>query len=141
MKLMKTIVALMMVGMATPAYAGDVVIDLIGVQAGSGDLYIGLQTKEEFLKEAGSYGAVIRAPRPGNHGTVIKDVAEGDYHIGVWHDINGDRKFSKDHRGIPRDGWSSYKAETLHAAPTWDAVKFTAPQGKAKLSLTMIYPR
>lgn len=141
MKMMKTIVALMIMGAAMPAYAGDVVIDITGVQAGAGDLYIGLQTKDQFLKDAGSYGTIIRAPRGGNYGTVIKDVPEGDYHIGIWHDTNGDGKFSRDDRGIPLDGWSSYKADTLRAAPTWDAVKFAVPKNSAKLVLAMVYPR
>lgn len=141
MNFLKTAVVLAILTTASPLVAGEVMIDLTGVQAGSGDLYIGLQTKDQFLKDAGSYGTIIRAPKAGNQAVQIKNVAEGEYHIGIWHDTNGDGKFSADDRGIPIDGWSSYKSETLRAAPTWDAVKFSVPSGATRVKLAMVYPK
>lgn len=136
---LKTISLVAALSVSTPALAGSLTIDLKGVRASSGDLYIGLQKQDQFMKDGGSYGTIIKVPKPGEHMIVLKDVTPGEYHIGVWHDLDNDKKFSLGSDNIPTDGWSSYKAETLRAAPTWDEVKYTVPPGDAKVTVTMVY--
>lgn len=140
-----TIFKTIMIGLgllaATPALAGDVTIDLAGVQAANGQLYVGLQTSEQFLKDAGSHGTVVKAPKAGNHLLVIKDVPVGDYSVSVWHDTNGDGKFSKAPDGMPLDGWSMIGAESLRSEPQWEQAKFTASAGGTTVHLRMVYPK
>ena len=123
----------------TPALAGDLTIDLSGVQSAKGDLYVGVQTRDQFLKASGTYGSVLRAPKAGDHHVVIKDVAPGDYSISVWHDVDGDKVFSKAANGIPTDGWSMIGAETLRSEPDWDQVKISVPAAGNSAKLAMIY--
>lgn len=123
-----------------PALASDLTVDLSGVRTGSGDLYISVQTREQFLKETGTYGAVIKMPKAAVQSVKISGVAPGTYHIAIWHDVDGDKKFSVDADGRPTDGWSAYRAETLRAAPQWEQVEYRVTDGPARVALTMIYP-
>lgn len=124
---------------ATPAIAGSVTVNVKGIKQAKGDLYIGLQTRDQFLKDAGSYGTIVRAPKTGDQSIDIKDVAAGDYSISVWHDSDGDGKFSRAENGMPLDGWSMVGGETLRAAPEWDKVKTSIDANRVVVSLTMIY--
>jgi uncharacterized protein (DUF2141 family) len=121
----------------TAAQAGDVKIELNGVTAAKGDLYVSLQTKDEFLQSKGSFGEIVKAPGPGKQVLVIKDVKPGDYSVSIWHDINGDRRFNQDERGIPVDGWSMLNAKSMRGAPTWDGSHFAVPASGASLNLDM----
>jgi uncharacterized protein (DUF2141 family) len=136
-----TILLAAMALLPTPAFAGDLVIDLTGIQAGKGDLYVGLQTKDQFLKDAGVNGAIIKVPASGNQQVVLKNVAPGDYSVSVWHDSDGDSKFSMAANGMPADGWSMHNAQALRGAPQWDQVKFSMTPAGVKLQLAMIYPK
>jgi uncharacterized protein (DUF2141 family) len=126
---------------SAPAFAGDVVINLEGVETAKGDLYVGLQTKDQFLKDAGTNGAIIKAPKSGPQTVVLKDVAPGDYSVSVWHDIDGDMKFSRADNGMPLDGWSMIGAQDLRGAPTWESAKFSVTDGTETLSLKMVYSK
>ncbi len=139
MTLLKSAILLAALACPVSAFAGDLTIDLKDVKAANGDVYISLQKQDEFMKNAGSYGTIIKAPKSGDHAVTLKNVAPGDYHIGVWHDIDGDNKFSMGADYMPTDGWSSFKAETLRAAPTWEQVKYTVAQDAASVTLKMVY--
>lgn len=127
-------------GLASPAGAADVTITLDGVRNGAGDLYVSLQTRAQFLKDEGSHGAVVSRPAPGQHRITLRDVPAGEYSVSVWHDTDGDKKFSTDARGIPTDGWAMINGAALRAAPQWDQVRFTVPAAGVATTLDMIYP-
>ena len=141
---MKAMFRLVLTGAAlvagAPAVAADVTVTLTGVRVGKGDLYLSLQTRDEFLKNQGRYGAIVARPAPGDHQVTVRDVPAGDYAIAVWHDTNGDRKFSADAQGIPTDGWAMVNGKALRAAPQWEQVRFTVPTGNVAATLDMIYP-
>ena len=139
MKYASTLLGCLCLIATTPALAGDLTIDLSGVQSTKGDLYVGVQTRDQFLKESWTYNSVLRAPKAGDHNVVIKDVAPGDYSISVWHDVDGDKVFSKAASGIPTDGWSMIGAETLRSEPVWDQVKISVPAAGNSAKLAMIY--
>lgn len=131
-------VATLMAGGA--ALAGDVNITVTGVQARGGDLLIGLQTANQFLKHEGSYGQVIAAPTAGAHVVTLRDVAPGDYSVSVLHDVDGDHDM-KMVNGRPAEGWAMVNGQTLRAVPRFDQVKFTVPAtGAAAVSVAMQYP-
>lgn len=125
---------------AAPAVAADVTVRLDGVRAGKGALYVGLQTRDEFLRNQGRHGARIERPEPGSHTVTLRDVPAGDYSISVWHDTDGDGRFSMAENGMPKDGWAMLNGETLRAEPKWEQVSFTVPAAGASEALTMIYP-
>jgi uncharacterized protein (DUF2141 family) len=125
----------------SPARASDVTIHLRGVETSAGDLYVGIQTRDQYLQNTGTYGAIIKAPKGGDQTVVVKGVAPGEYSVSVWHDINNNQKFDAADNGMPLDGWSMVGAEKLRGAPIWDQTKFVAGADGAQLDLSMIYAK
>ena len=140
-----TAVALAM-AMITPASAGsaptaNVTITLSNVVAAKGDLYVSLQKRDEFLQERGSYGKIIKTPAAGKSTVVLEGVSHGEYSVSVWHDIDGDMKFSRAANGMPLDGWSMVGAKQMRAEPKWEQAKFSVTATGAALALDMVYAK
>lgn len=125
---------------AASASAADVAVTLRGVKAGGAPLYVSLQTRDQFLQNAGSYGEIVSAPAAGAVTVVLKGVAPGDYSVSVWHDVNNNGTFDRAPDGRPLDGWSMNNAASLRGEPVFDAVKFTVSASGAQLDLPMYYP-
>lgn len=62
---------------------------------------------------------------------VFRDVAPGEYAVGVMHDENGNGKFDQGLFGIPLEGYGFSNNHT-HAlsAPSWDESRFTVAHGE-----------
>jgi uncharacterized protein (DUF2141 family) len=116
-------------------------VTLTGIQAAQGDLYIALQTQEQFMKQVGSYGEIVRLPAAGDKTVVLTGVKAGDYAVQVWHDINNDHRFNTAPNGKPTDGYAMVNAETLRAVPTFDQVKLAVPADGKAVTLPMVYAR
>jgi uncharacterized protein (DUF2141 family) len=140
MKTVSAIAAALIALSPLPALAAEVTVDISGIVKGKGDLYVALQSREEFLK-TGHLGTIVRAPESGAQKVVVKDVPAGDWSVSVWHDTDGDRKFSRDANGVPTDGWSMVGAAAMRAAPKWEEVKLTVPATGTAVRLDMVYPR
>ncbi len=139
-KVSLTGLALLTAMVVTPAFAGDVTINLHALRAKPGKLYVALQKQSEFMRERASYGQVVASVEAGDKQIIFKDVAPGDYSVSVWHDIDEDGKFSTAPNGTPLDGWSILNAQMLQGPPHWDQVKFTVPAAGKALDLAMVYP-
>ncbi|WP_269515102.1 DUF2141 domain-containing protein [Brevundimonas subvibrioides] len=125
---------------AAPAFAGDVTITLTGVQARGGDLLVGLQTADQFMKHEGTYGEIVSNPSAGTQTITLHGVAAGDYSVSALHDVDSDRQMGMEN-GRPAEGWGLLHGESLRAAPTFDQVKFSVPAtGDIALNVAMIYP-
>lgn len=122
----------------TPGNA-PVTIDLRGVKAGTGDLYVSLQTRDQFMRPTGAYGTIVPRPAGGSRVVTLAGVAPGEYAASVWHDVNGNRKWDSDERGIPVDGWAMLNGDTLRAKPTFAQVSFTHGAAPRTLTLGMKY--
>jgi len=128
-----------MTAFAAPAMAGDVTITIDAVQARGGNVLIGLQTQAQFLQSDGAYGEQLAAPTAGTHIVVLKDVAPGDYSVGVLHDADGNRTMTMD-GSMPAEGWAILNGESLRGMPTFDQVKFTVPSDGTSIRVAMAYP-
>lgn len=138
-KTILTAAALALAGAAAPALAGEVTVTLTDVRPDAGDLYVGLQTEDQFLQDAGIAGEVIENPQDGTVTVNLTDVPDGTYSVSVWHDIDGDGEFSMGPMG-PTDGWAMKGASELRGMPTWDAQSFTV-SGATTITESMLYPR
>ena len=125
---------------AAPAAAADLTVELGGVRAAPGKLYVSVQSREQFAKNDGAAGSVLSAPQAGAHRFSFS-VPEGEYAVSVWHDENGNGQFDKDERHMPLDGWAMTNGEALRGEPTFDAVKTRVGTGAATVRLSMIYDR
>lgn len=141
---MKTLMFATMIAAAalsTAASAETVTIQLDGVRATKGDLYVSLQTRAQFMKPTGTSGKIVRHPSGGSQTVTLTGVAPGDYSVAVWHDIDGNHRFDRAPDGKPLDGWAMVNAETLRSVPTFDQVSFPVGGGDKKLKLEMHYGR
>ena len=137
MKLFMTMTGAAVLLAAGAAQAGDVVVQLSGVQARGGQLLSTLQTRDQFMKNMGAYNLKQDAAA-GSVTLTFKDVAPGEYAFSALHDEDGDRKM-KANGQMPVEGWAMSKGETLMGPPAFDLVKITVPAEGLKLSTRMFY--
>ncbi len=119
------------------AQAADVTVTLEGVRAG-GDVYVALQTADEFMKE-GEIGQIIQDTDGGEITLTFEDVPAGIYALAVWHDIDDDAVFDMQESGEPADGWAMSNQSELRGMPTFDVVQFTVGDDDVELSEAINY--
>ena len=134
--LMAAATALAAAGTAT---AAPLTVNVDGIEARGGTLYVGVQTEAQFMKNDGVAGEIVAAPEAGSKSFSF-ELPEGTYSISIWHDFNGNGAFDLAENGRPVDGWSSINAETLRAAPTFEQASLALPSGGAAATLKVIYP-
>jgi len=118
--------------------AGDVTVNLTGVQARGGELLVALQTRDQFQQRAGM-ADIVANPAAGSVTLTFRDVPAGDYALSVLHDENGDHQMQASDIGIPMEGWASSRGAELRSAPTFDMVKVSVPVAGATLTEPMFY--
>jgi len=129
--------ALLAAGAAT---AGEVVVEVSGVQARGGTLYAALQRRDEFMNYAATaHSAKVDAPRAGVLRLTIPNVAPGEYALAVLHDFDGDRRMDMAENFMPLEGWAMSRGENLQTQPTFDDVKVAVPAAGATVRASMIY--
>ena len=138
-KRMFTAAALLALTCASPALAGELTVTLTDVRPDAGDLYVALQTEDQFLQAAGIAEEIVENPQESTVTVTLTDVPDGTYSLSVWHDIDGDGTFSMGPMG-PVDGWTMKGASELRGMPTWEAQSFTV-EGATTLTETVLYPR
>lgn len=122
------------------AFAEPLTVTVDGIEARGGKLYVGVQTEAQFMKNEGVAGQILDAPAAGTFSATF-DLPVGRYAVAVWHDIDANGVFDVDENGIPVDGWSSPRAESLRAAPTFDEASVDVAEGGTTVSMQMIYPQ
>jgi len=123
-----------------PAAAAPLTVDLEGVRAAPGRLYVSVQTREQFMKDKGVAGSIMTAPQAGSH-RFAYDLPAGEYAVSVWHDDNGNGAFDKGEQHMPLDGWAMTNSAALRGEPTFDQVKTIVGASPAALRLAMTYGR
>lgn len=130
--------ALTALGTSGAAQAGDVTINLTGVQARGGQLLVSLQTRDQYRQQVG-FGDIIASPTAGTVRVTFRDVPAGDYALSVLHDENGDFQMQSAANGLPMEGWAASRGAELRSDPTFDMVKVEIPAAGATLTEPMFY--
>lgn len=126
---------------ASAAAAGsEVEIKIKGVSDAGGTLYVSLQTQDQFMQNAGTYGQRIPNPEAGTLTVTLPDVAPGAYSVSVWHDRENDGVFDREAGGLPKEGWAMLDGDKLQGPPRFEDVSFDVGNRKKKISVDMIYP-
>lgn len=137
---MKTLMAaLAALASAGAASAAPLTVNVDGIEARGGTLYVGVQTEAQFMKNDGVAGERIAAPEAGSRSFTF-ELPEGAYALSIWHDFNGNGTFDLAEDGRPEDGWSSINAGALRAAPTFEQASLTLTSGGTAATLKVIYP-
>lgn len=124
---------------AGAAVAAPLTVNVDGIEARGGTLYVGVQTEAQFMQNAGIAGEMIAAPEAGSQSFTF-DLPEGAYSISIWHDFNGNGQFDMSEAGPPADGWAMINGEAMRAAPTFAEASLTLPAAGKATTLKVIYP-
>ncbi len=119
---------------------GSLNVNLHGVQAGGGPLYVSVQKREDFMQERGTGGGIYKNVTGGNMTYTYTDIPVGDYSVMIWHDTNNDGEFSKDEHYMPLDGWGASGPE-LRGEPKFDDVKINIGANGTNVTIAMHYPK
>lgn len=137
----KTVMAALTLGAAllasTAAHAGDLVVELAGVQGKPGKLMAVLDTKDTFFRPGGRTQQADAAA--GAVSLTFKDLPAGEYSFMVFHDENGDGRLAMSAQGFPAEGWGMSNGDRLMGPPSFELLKFTVPAEGARVSVPMIY--
>ena len=68
---------------AGPALAGDVTVTLTDVRPDAGDLYISLQSEDQFMQAAAVAGEKVVNPQTDTVTVTFRDVPDGRYAMSV----------------------------------------------------------
>lgn len=140
MKMFAGVLAAALVGIAAPAFAGDVTVTLTGVQAKGGQMLVSLQSRDQFMQPTATRGAKAEVTAAGDMVLTIPDVPAGDYAVMVLHDENGDFQMAREPNGKPLEGWAMSGGFKGGRLPTFEDVKVTVPAEGASFTEAMVYP-
>lgn len=127
--------------LATAAFAGDVTVNVHGIDGRHGTVYVVLDDQDHFLKSGSAYVAPLADPPAGDHAFVFKNVPAGDYAVVVLHDENDNKQMDYDSSGRPAEGWAMtrFGADQMRF-PTFDDAKVTVGVDGGSFDVTMNYP-
>ncbi len=119
------------------AMAADVTITVDGIQPGTGDILVALQTEDDFLSGDGAYSIVVPAEAD-TVTTVLEGVAPGTYAVAVVHDENGDGTFALGD-DAPSEAWG-VSGDPM-AEPTFENAQIEVTEGEDNsATVTISYP-
>ena len=105
------------------------------VRSDKGDIYISVQTSEEYMDDRGTAGS-IEDPEKGTM-RLEYDVPTGTYAVSVWHDEDDNGEFDRNERGMPLDGWALSSDD---GGWQFDDVKFDVKRNGKTVRVRMQYP-
>lgn len=124
------------------AKAGDLTIQLDGVQNTNGNLMIAVyQGAEGFLKQDHAIAATILNAARGGRAITLRGLPAGDYAAAIFHDADGDGKMNTNLIGIPTEGFGfSNNASGTMGPPDFAQAAITVPStGQVATAVTLNY--
>ena len=116
-----------------------VTVDLTGVEARPGALYISIQTEDEFQGIRGA-GGIIEVVNPGMAEVTYRVAEPGTYAVSLWHDLDNDGVFSMSETYQVLDGWGGSGEVDATKRPGFADVAVEVPAYGATVPVTMFYP-
>lgn len=129
------IAALLVCGLATPAYADDVTIALQGIKKPTGSIVLCLWSKDESFPDCESGKAVKRIVVPANATSArFENVPAGTYAISAFHDANGNGKLDSNFLGLPLESVGMSNNPKLNGPPRFKPARFKIA-GSTKINI------
>jgi len=122
---------------ATAATAADLTVEIDGVTAARGHLAVGLyDSAANFPSERGGAQAQRVASAVGRTTVVFRNLAPGNYAVGVYQDENDNQKLDKGMFGIPKEPYGfSNDARGTAGPPEFRDARFAV--GEAPVAVTV----
>lgn len=122
---------------AAPVHAGDLTLELNGVNAGKGQLIIALyDSADKFLKKS---ARKLTVPAGAAAMTVkLEDIPPGDYAVSLYQDLNSNNKMDTHMFGIPAEPYGfSNNATGSMGPPKFAAAQFSVPAAGKAIAITL----
>jgi uncharacterized protein (DUF2141 family) len=121
-----------------PAWAADLTVEISGVTADKGMVYVALYDHEEDFPASGKQkvGKVV-APTGKQVSVVFKDLPPGSYAAAVFQDFNGNGKLDKNAFGVPKEPYGFSNGARGHAGPPTFAKAAVRVDENATMAITL----
>ncbi|BBK41115.1 hypothetical protein STVA_11350 [Allostella vacuolata] len=117
-------------------------LTIAGVRAAAGVITVTVYPDDpaRFLAPRGKVARLrVPAARPATVACLAVPAA-GAYALAIYHDEDGDRKFTRSAVGLPAEGYGfSNDASTLLGPPSFAAARFVARAGDNPMAITLKY--
>lgn len=143
MKLRPILTAFAAVGLAAPAVAADLSVEVTNVAGPGGQVLVAVCTQQTFLRPDCPYSASA-TPIGASATVVVRGVPPGTYAIQAFHDRNGNRAVDRDFLGLPTEGIGfGNDARMLFGPPRFAdaAVDVAEPDTRTSLKLRYLSGR
>ncbi len=140
-RLPKSLAALGVMALLTgtaQAQENNLSVELTGLHASEGKLYISIQKEEDFMAQRG-HGGIFEVTEAGNE-TYAFTIPAGEYAVSIWHDTDNDERFSMDDNWVPTDGWGMSGTASADKQPRFDEVKIAIASSGTSVRIPMVYP-
>ena len=85
----------------------DLTVKIYNIQKQKGTIEVSLYNKPNFFPKIGKHYKMIRVKVTGNEVTCkFKDIPKGKYAIGLYHDVNNDKKCNRNFVGYPTEAFA-----------------------------------
>lgn len=85
----------------------DLTVNIYNIQKQKGTIEVSLYNKPKFFPKIGKHFKKIRVKVTGNEVTCkFKDIPKGKYAIGLYHDVNNDKKCNRNFVGYPTEAFA-----------------------------------
>ncbi len=135
------VLALLLLGWASPAAAGEVEVQVHGVATARGEILVALFAGDQHWLDMDSADAlrVLPAPAPETPAAArFSDLAPGEYAVAVLHDLNGNRKLDMRWFPFPKprepSGVSGNEVPRV-GPPRYQKARFTLEAGAPRMQL------
>jgi len=113
------------------AVAGDLTVNISDVEAGKGNLMIGIYASEEDFKSGKvSFHSKVKAVN-GKEVAIFENLPDGEYAIKMYQDENSNNEMDFNMMGIPKEGYGFSNNVGMFGAPEYKEAKFTVKENTA----------
>ncbi|TDK23735.1 DUF2141 domain-containing protein [Luteimonas aestuarii] len=122
----------------SPAYAGDLAIDLSGIRVAEGHLMVSLvDSAAGWDDQAPPRQATRVAAVEGTTRVVFENVSPGTYGVMVLHDENDNGKLDTNIVGMPIEGYGFSNNPRVMRKPTWAEARFELAADGATIAIAL----
>jgi len=127
-------------GMAAPAVAGDLLVQIDGIKSQGGKIICRLFTSKSKFPRSGELKTVTTIIGKSATSCFFKNIPGGTYAVAIAHDKNANSKLDTNFLGIPSEGYGfSNNVRPRFSAPRFKQAAFNLAADKVTLRIKVIY--
>jgi len=117
------ILSIVLLSQLLSAQDNNLSIKVEGISQLKGKIYVGVFTKDNFLRGKPVYGEIVEVEAETEIVNLV-DLPSGEYAISVYQDLNNNEVFDMDEYGRPIEPWAMSGTNPKNQQPVWDLAMF-----------------